>query len=92
MGRRRLGLILTLENLLIGSLGIAMGLPAGYYIANYFMSQVSSEMMTMAAVIYPRSYVIASLSALVILLVSQMPAIRQVSRMSLPTVTKDWSG
>ena len=92
MGRRRLGLILTLENLLIGSLGIAMGLPIGYYVANYFMSQVSSEMMTMAAVIYPRSYVIACLSALVILLVSQIPAIRQVSRMSLPTVTKDWSG
>lgn len=92
MGRRRLGLILTLENLLIGSLGIAMGLPIGYYIANYFMSQISSEMMTMTAVIYPRSYVIACLSALVILLVSQIPAIRQVSRMSLPTVTKDWSG
>ena len=92
MGRRRLGLILTLENLFIGILGIAIGLPIGYYIANYFMSQVSSEMMAMSAVIYPRSYVIACLSALVILLVSQIPAIRHVSRMSLPTVTKDWSG
>jgi len=92
MGRRRLGFILTLENMLIGILGIAIGLPSGFYIANYFMSQVSSEMMTMTAVIYPRSYVIACLSALVILLVSQIPAIRHVSRMSLPTVTKDWAG
>jgi len=87
----RLAIILTLENLLIGCLGVAIGIPLGRYIANYFMAQVEMDIFSMTAVIFPRSYIIACVSALVILLVSQIPAIRQVSRMSLPTTTKDWS-
>lgn len=87
----RLAIILTLENLLIGCLGVAIGIPLGRYIANYFMAQVEMDIFSMTAVIFPRSYIIACVSALVILLVSQIPAIRQVSRLSLPTATKDWS-
>jgi hypothetical protein len=45
----------------------------------------------MPAVIYPRSFVIATIGTIIILLVSQLPAIRKVTTMSLPTVTKDWS-
>ena len=91
MSNRQLTAIITLENLGIALLGILIGLPAGYYIANYFMEQASTEMMSMPAIIYPRSYLIAALCSLVILLLSQLPPIRQVCRMSLPTATKDWS-
>jgi len=91
MSNFRLSLVLSLENLLIGCLGVAMGLPGGYYLTSYFMQQFESDIMSMPMVIYPRSYVIAGLSAAIILFVSQIPAIRQVCRMSLPTVTKDWA-
>lgn len=91
MGNRQLTAIITLENLGIALLGILIGLPAGYYVANYFMEQASTEIMSMPAIIYPRSYLIAAACSLVILLLSQLPAIRRVCRMSLPTVTKDWS-
>jgi putative ABC transport system permease protein len=91
MGNRQLTTIITLENLLIAAIGILIGLPAGYYIANYFMTQASTEMISMPAIIYTRSYLIAAASSIVILLISQLPAIRRVTTMSLPTVTKDWS-
>jgi putative ABC transport system permease protein len=91
MNNRQLTVIITLENLFIAGLGLALGLPGGYYIAHYFMEQASTEMMSMPAVIYPRSFVIATIGTIIILLVSQLPAIRKVTTMSLPTVTKDWS-
>ncbi len=91
MDNRQLTIIITLENLLIAGLGLIIGLPGGYYIANAFMEQASTEMMSMPAIIYPRSFVIATIGTIIILLVSQLPAIRKVTTMSLPTVTKDWS-
>ncbi len=91
MRNRQLGLIITLENLLIAFLGIAVGLPAGYYLADYFMQQNSTDMMSMPMVLHLESYFIAAGCSIVILLVSQLPAIRRVTTMSLPTVTKDWS-
>jgi len=91
MSRSRLAVILSLENLLTGLLGVAIGIPLGCYITNYFMAQFEMDIYSMSAMVYPRSYIIACVSALIILFVSQIPAIRQVFRLSLPTVTKDWS-
>ena len=91
MSSARLAIILTLENLALGCLGVIIGIPLGHYIANYFMSMYETDMFSMSAVIFPRSYIIATLGALVILFVSQIPAIRQIYRLSLPTATKDWS-
>ena len=91
MSRNRLSLILTLENLAIGCLGGILGILLGHYLAVAYMAQFETDIMSMSAVIFPRSYVIAASAALVILLVSQIPAIRQIYRLSLPTATKDWS-
>ena len=63
----------------------------GHYLAVGYMAQFETDIMSMSAVIFPRSYIIAASAALVILLVSQIPAIRQIYRLSLPTATKDWS-
>ena len=49
------------------------------------------EGMSFTAIIYPRSYVIAAICSVIIMLLSQMPAIKRMTTMSLPTVTKDWS-
>ncbi|MCK4581630.1 MAG: ABC transporter permease, partial [Dehalococcoidia bacterium] len=93
MSDRQLTSIITVENLSIGLIGILVGLPAGYQIANFFMVTASESVDNMAftAIIYPRSYVIAAVCSVIILLVSQMPAIKRMTTMSLPTVTKDWS-
>ena len=93
-GNRMLTAMLTLENLSIGLIGILMGIPAGRYISEYFFNSMSTsteDVVAMNLTIFPRSYIIAIVSALVILLISQIPAIRQVSTLSLATATKDWS-
>ncbi len=93
MGDRQLAKMITIENLGIGTLGILLGLPLGYEIANAFMSQVAAdaEGFAFTAIIYTSSYVIAAVSGGVMLLVAQVPPIRRVTRMSLPTVTKGWT-
>jgi putative ABC transport system permease protein len=84
---------ITLENMGTAAIGIALGLPLGYQLANYIMvaSSEGMEGFNFTAIVYPRSYVIAAVLSVVILLVSQIPAIRRMTKMSLPTVTKDWS-
>jgi len=93
MSDRQLASIITMENLGIALIGILLGLPFGYQIANYIMeaSTEGMEGMSFTAVIYPRSYVIAAVCSVIIMLLSQMPAIKRMTTMSLPTVTKDWS-
>ena len=94
IGSNRITTILTLENLAIGVVGVLIGIPAGEYIAQYFMSSTSSsteDIVSMTLTIFPRTYIIAAISAMVILLISQIPAIRQVQKLSLATATKDWS-
>jgi putative ABC transport system permease protein len=91
-GNVRLALLVTIENLAIGFLGIIIGIVFGYYLAVYFwMAASETDIFSMNLVIYPRSYIVAALFALIILLVSEMPAIRQVFRLSLSTATKDWA-
>ncbi len=93
MGDRQLANIITIENLGIAVFGILIGLPLGYQIANAFMRQAAADVEGFAfqVIVYPSSYVIAAVCSLAILLVSQIPAIRKVTRMSLPTVTKGWA-
>ncbi len=93
MGDRQLATIITLENLGTAAFGIALGLPLGYQLANYIMvaSSETMEGFNFTAIVYPRSYVIAAVCSLIIMLLSQIPAIRRMTTMSLPTVTKDWS-
>lgn len=93
-GNRMLTAMLTLENLAIGLIGIIMGIPAGRYISEYFfksMSTSTEDLVSFTLTIFPRTYIIAIISALIILFVSQLPAIRQVTHLSLATATKDWA-
>jgi putative ABC transport system permease protein len=92
MGDRQLANLITIENLGVAAFGILIGLPIGYQIANAFMTQASGDVegFALTGIIYPQSYVIAVVCSVAIMLISQMPAIRQVTRMSLPTVTKGW--
>jgi len=94
VSRAGLAAILSLENFAIGCLGIIIGIPAGRYIAEYFMSSMSTstdDMFSFTLTILPRSYIIAVVFALIILMVSQLPAIRQVTRISLAIATKEWA-
>ncbi|HJX03879.1 MAG TPA: FtsX-like permease family protein, partial [Dehalococcoidia bacterium] len=85
--------IITMENIIVGLFGVIIGIPLGQYVAYYFMStagSMSEEAMTLNLYIGAHSYIIAVAMAMLMLLVSQMPAINQVRKMSLTTALKDW--
>jgi len=93
MADGRITIMLTLENLLIGVLGIALGIPVGTYLVTTFMANVGdvSDLMNFTVVTTTTSYIVAIVASVVVLLVSQVPAIRQVLKLKLATATKDWS-
>ncbi|MEE8347007.1 MAG: FtsX-like permease family protein, partial [Dehalococcoidia bacterium] len=88
----RLGAMLTVENVLMGLLGLVVGLPLGYAISLYFASLYQNELWEMPTVIYTRTYGIASLGALLVLLLAEIPSIRFVRRLDLPSVVREMTG
>ena len=52
-------------------LGILIGLPAGNAIGNVLIASISTDLYSMPAVIYPRTYFIAALLALVFIGIGQ---------------------
>jgi len=92
MRGRWIAAVLTIENLAAAALGIVVGIPWGYYLASYFFATMSTseDVGGFTLDVFPRTYVIAIVSAVAIMLISQIPAIRQVQRLSLTTALKDW--
>jgi putative ABC transport system permease protein len=90
-GVGRLGAMLTVENVLMGLLGVVVGLPLGYIISLYFATLYSNELFDMPTVIYTRTYGIAALGALLVLLLAEVPSIRFVRRLDLPAVVREMS-
>ena len=87
----RLGAMLTVENVLMGLLGVVVGLPLGYMISLYFATLYSNELFDMPTVIYARTYGIAALGAMLVLLLAEVPSIRFVRRLDLPAVVREMS-
>ncbi|MFA5066181.1 MAG: FtsX-like permease family protein [Dehalococcoidia bacterium] len=94
LGNRMLSFMISLENILIAVVGIAVGIPLGNYISHLFfeaMSTSAEDIISFTLEILPRSYVVAAAMAVVIMLVSQIPAIVQIANQNLATVTKEWN-
>jgi putative ABC transport system permease protein len=94
LGDSMLSFMISLENILVAGIGIAIGIPLGTYISNFFfesMSTSAEDIISFTLEILPRSYVIAAVAAVVIMLLSQIPAIYQISHQNLATVTKEWN-
>ena len=87
--RGRIALMITIENLLLGLAGLVPGIPLGYYIAVLMMRLVQTDMMGFDLVVFPRTYGLVVFTIILIMLVSQAPAIRQMSRLNLASVTKE---
>jgi putative ABC transport system permease protein len=93
LGDRMLSFMISLENILIAIVGIIVGLPLGNYISHLFfnaMATSAEDIISFTLEILPRSYIIAAVAALLIMLMSQIPAILQIRNQNLATVTKEW--
>jgi len=95
LGDRMLAFMISLENIIIAAIGVVIGIPAGKYISNMFFQAMSTSAEDVISMAPPevsmRSYIIAVVAAVVIMLISQIPPIMQIIHQNLATVTKEWS-
>jgi putative ABC transport system permease protein len=95
LGDRMLSFMISLENIIIAVIGVAIGIPLGKYISLKFFEAMSSSAEDVISMSPPdismRSLIIAVAAAILIMLISQIPAILQITRQNLATVTKEYS-
>ncbi len=92
MTRKEVATVITIENILMGVMGIVIGILLGYYLSIYFIGIYQSDLFSMDTVIYNRTYALTIVSILIVLLLSQIPGIRYVNRLDLAKVTKERIG
>lgn len=88
-GKGRIGLMITVENLLLGLTGLIPGILLGYAVAYFMFKLIETDLMTLTLVIYTRTYLLTAAIVILIMLVSQLPGIRQVNRLDLPKMIKE---
>jgi putative ABC transport system permease protein len=81
--------VLTIENAIIGLLGVLLGIPIGLVVAGYFASLYQNDLIDMPLVIYARTYLLAASGALLTVLLAEVPAVRFVRRLNLAQATKE---
>jgi len=88
-GKGRIAAMITIENVLLGLAGLLPGILLGYALAIFFFSIIQSDMFSFSLVIFPRTYALTAGIVILIMLISQLPSIRQVNRLDLPSVIKE---
>ena len=83
--------LVPIEGGILGGVGIVLGLPLGQRLAASFVNLYQSEEFTLKAIIFPSTYLITVLALLLVLLVSEIPSLRHISRLNLADTTKDWT-
>jgi len=91
MGRRRLALLISSENLLLTLIGIVPGLIVGYYAAAAFMASFSSDLFSFDLALRPWTPVLVALALLIAALLSQWPVLRAVDRIDVAVVVRERS-
>lgn len=93
LGRWKIMGMITLENMLTAAVGILMGLPAGRWLVSAFIKAAASEeqmeLFAFKTVVFTRTYVIAAVAIIIVVLVSQIPAFSYINRLDLARATKE---
>ena len=87
--KTRIAAMATIENLLLGIAGLIPGIILGYALALYFFSLLQTDVFSFDLVIFSRTYVLTAGLVILIMLISQLPGIRQVNRLNLSQVIKE---
>lgn len=89
--RRSISKYITAENLLVAAIGIPIGLVVGHFAAKQALASFSSDLFAFDLYIQPSTYLLASLAILVVALISQVPGLRAIRRISIPKIVKERS-
>lgn len=77
------------ENLLQSLLGIAIGLPFGFYLSKWFIKVSSTDLYTIPVIIYPQTYLFAALGGVCCIMIAHFLAVRGVKQINLVEVLKN---
>ena len=87
--RREVTGLLRKETWVQAILGIVLGLPAGKAMGAAYMAKASTDLFSLPAIIYPRTYFIAAGMALLFVWMGQQLSIRKVSNLDMVEVLKN---
>ncbi len=87
--KRRINIMITIEDLILGIAGLIPGIILGYILTLYFFSLFQGDIFSMDVVIYNRTYLLTVGVVIAIMLLSQVPSIRSLGRINLATATKE---
>ena len=85
----RIAAMITIENLVLGIVGLAIGIPLGYAVTLYLMTLMETDMFSFELVFYTRTYLLTAGAIIVVMLLSQLPGIIGLNRLDLAKVTKE---
>ena len=89
---RRLGGMMTVENLMVGAASIIPGLLLGYLLSIYMMGMWQNEYWSMPVYLQPATYVAAAAGVLALVLLMQLPDFRKASRMDVVAALRERTG
>ena len=91
MGENRANIVkmLTIENICLGILGLIPGLLLGYGLAVYFFSIFQTDLISFTMLIFWRTYALIIGLIILIVLIAQLPGIRNINRLDLARVIKE---
>ncbi len=88
-GNSRIAGMITIENLILGLAGLIPGIILGYGLAVYFFSLFQGDMFSMDLIIFPSTYALTAGIVVLVVLLSQIPGLRNASRLDLSQVVKE---
>jgi len=80
--------LLFKENLVHSILGVILGLPAGRYIAQAYMQSITTDLYTLPVIIYPRTYILASVGAICFVFLAHQFSVRGIKDLDLAEALK----
>ncbi|MBI4289037.1 MAG: ABC transporter permease [Chloroflexi bacterium] len=89
-GMKQVAGMITIESLVLSGLGIAAGVPLGNRLADYFANMYQAEDFNLPITIFPQTYVLTVLGLLLVLVLSELPSLRRISRLKLASVIRQW--
>lgn len=91
VSRRRLGVIVLAENMILTALGIVPGLLVGYGAAAWLMASYTSDMLDFGIRMRPTTVIFSALGMFVVTAVSLWPGMRAVGRLDIATEVRERS-
>ncbi|MCL2337178.1 MAG: ABC transporter permease [Firmicutes bacterium] len=86
---RDLSGMLFKETILQSLLGVALGLPLGYWMAKGYIKSASTDLFTLPVIIYPTTYLFAALGGFAFILTAHFLAVKGIKRLQLVEVLKN---